>query len=150
MIVDTLENLKRYTSIPHVDVIAEFLDSTDLPALSEGDTPIQGEDLYVKVLRYVPRKAEENDFETHSFYTDVQVMVDGTEMMQTAPLDCLHKKTDYAHEGDFQFFSADRNISDTVVRKGQFVVFFPREAHRPGCRYQDFDTPVMKLVFKAK
>ena len=150
MIVDTLENLKKYTSIPHVGAIATFLDSTDLSALSEGDIPIQGEDLYVKVLRYVPQKAEENNFETHDVYTDVQVVVDGTEVMQTAPLDCLHKKTDYDVKGDFQFFSADRYISNIVVQKEQFVVFFPHDAHRPGCRYQDSDAPVMKLVFKTK
>lgn len=150
MIIDTLENLKKYTSIPHCNVIFEFLRDTHVLGLPEGDIDIKGKDLYVNVLRYVPKKAEDNNFETHHVYTDVQVIVDGTEVMQTAPLDCLHKKTDYDVKGDFQFFSVDRYISDIVVRKGQFVVFFPHDAHRPGCRYQDSDAPVMKLLFKTK
>ena len=150
MITDTLENLGKYISIPHREAILEFLRDTNVRDLPEGDIDIKGKDLYVKVLRYVPKEAEENNFETHRVYTDVQVIVDGVEMMQVAPLDCLRKKAEYTDAGDFQFFSAAGDISDIVVQKGQFIVFFPQEAHRPGCRYQNSDTPVMKLVFKAK
>ena len=150
MILDTVENLIKYTNIPHVDDIKGFLENTNIDALSEGDHPIKGEDLYVKVLKYLPKEADKNNFETHEIYTDVQVIVEGEELMQIAPLDFLEKKTDCEVEGDFQFFCANNYVSDIVVRKGQFIVFFPREAHKPGCLYQDIKNPVMKLVFKAK
>ena len=150
MIIDSVQNMKKYNAIPHLADIMEFIENTNVMELSEGDHPIKGEGLYVKVLNYVPKQAEENNFETHDFYTDVQVLIEGVELMQTVPSDCLHEKPECKMEGDFNFFSADKYISDFVVCKGQFVVFFPQEAHRPGCRYQDLDTPVRKLVFKAK
>lgn len=150
MIIDLIENLNKHSAIPHVDTICDFLNQTNFDALEEGDHPIQGESLYVKVLNYIPNQAEKNNFETHEFYTDVQVLIEGTELMQTAPSDCIEEKPGCEMEGDWKFFSANKYISDFVVRKGQFVVFFPQEAHRPGCQYQDLDTRVKKLVFKVK
>ena len=150
MIIDYIENLAKYTNIPHVDDIATFLKNMNIDDLSEGDYPLKGEELYVKVLKYFPKNAKENNFETHEVYTDVQVIIKGEELIQIVPPDFLRKKIDYEIEGDFQFFSADNCILDIVVRKGQFIVFFPQEAHKPGCLYQDFKNPVMKLVFKAK
>ena len=149
MIIDSVQNMKKYAAIPHLDEIMVFMEHTNMVELSEGDHPIKGEALYVKVLNYIPKPTEENNFETHDFYTDVQVLIEGIELMQTAPSDCLNEKADFQMDGDFNFFSADKYISDIVVRKGQFVVFFPQEAHRPGCRYQDLDTPVIKWVFKT-
>jgi len=37
-----------------------------------------------------------------------------------------------------------------VVCAGQFVMFFPREPHRPGCKYGDSEGTVTKLMFKVK
>lgn len=150
MIIDLVQNMKKYNSIPHLADIMVFIENTNVMELSEGDHPIKGEDLYVKVLNYAPKQAEENNFETHDFYTDVQILIEGVELMQTAPLNCLNEKPECKMEGDFNFFSADMYISDIVVRKGQFVVFFPQEAHRPGCLYQDLDIRVKKMVFKAR
>lgn len=150
MIIDLIQNMKKYTIIPHLADIKAFMERTNIAELSEGDHPIRGDELYVKVLNYVPKKAVENNFETHDEYTDVQVLIDGIELMQTASSDCLQEKADCEMGGDWKFYSADKYISDFVVRKGQFVVFFPQEAHKPGCRYQDLNILVRKLVFKTK
>lgn len=149
MIIDTINQLKKYTNIPYADKITSFLDRADILAIPKGDYPILGKDLYVKVLRYVPQKAEENNFEIHNVYSDIQIIIDGVEIIQIAPFACLREKTDYDSNGDFQFFAVDKYISDIVVQKGQFIVFFPREIHRPGCLYKNLDRPVMKLVFKS-
>lgn len=150
VIIDTVMRLGEYRNIPRVDAIVGFLRDTDSHTLATGDIPIHGNELYVKVLRYVPKVAEENDFEVHLSYTDVQVLIEGTEEVQMAPLDCLRPKTDRASEGDFQFFSAHSHVSKIVMRQGQFVTFFPQEPHKPGCKYGDIEIPILKLVFKAK
>jgi beta-galactosidase beta subunit len=36
-----------------------------------------------------------------------------------------------------------------VVSKNKFAVFFPGEAHKPGCLNDNIDGPVLKLVFKV-
>jgi len=150
VIHDMLENLYKYQNIPRVREILTFLDNAVVSDLPEGDIPIQGDDLYVKILRYVPELADSNSFETHNVYTDVQIVFDGVELMQTAPPESLREKPEVHVDGDFQFYYAEEYISAFVVRAGQFVVFFPREAHRPGCRYRHNDGLVTKLVFKSK
>jgi len=150
MIFDAIENLKKYANIPQQDAILKFLQETDVLRLSEGDIEIKGKDLYVKVLRYVPKDAAENNFETHKIYTDVQMIINGEEKMQVVNTKYLQEITGYNKESDFQFFSAQKYISDIVVRENEFVVFFPGEPHKPGCNYQQRDKPVLKLVFKVK
>lgn len=150
MIFDALENLKKYTNIPHCDAILEFLQEADVSRLPEGDAEIIGKDLYVKVLRYVPKDAAQCNFETHKIYTDVQVIMKGVEKMQVVNPEYLKEIIEYNEEGDFQFFSAEKYISDIVIEENEFVVFFPGEAHRPGCYYQQLDEPILKFVFKTK
>ena len=150
MIFDLVQNMSKYSSIPRLKDILAFIKNTDLKGLSEGDHFIDGEDLYVKALSYVPTLSQENNFETHALYTDVQVVVEGVELMQVAPSDCLHKKTDCEMEGDFEFFSASEFISDLIVRQGQFAVFYSGEAHKPGCLCPENSKIVKKLVFKVK
>lgn len=57
--------------------------------------------------------------------------------MQTDPPDCVQEKPGCEMEGDFKFFSVEEYVSDFIVRKGKFVVFFPPEAHR-----QDVDITI--------
>jgi YhcH/YjgK/YiaL family protein len=149
MIIDSISNLRKYTGIPRLDRILDFLSKNDLSGLNEGDIPIDGDDLFVKVLRYVPKRAEENNFETHDVYTDVQIVVEGIEIMQTVPKDCL-RPLDHSIPGDFRFFDADKDVSSFVVRKNDFAVFFPGEAHKPSCLYKNHEISVKKLVFKVK
>lgn len=150
MIKDKIENITKYPSILHRDSISKFLRDNNISGLPAGDIEIKGQDLFVKVLRYNPKEAEENDFETHNLYTDVQLIIEGTELIQLVPLESLREKPMPGIEGDSRFFSAEEYISDIVLRKGEFAVFFPNEPHRPGCRYRDHIEPVLKLVFKVK
>ena len=57
MIYDSLKNLKRYTNIPNVTEIVQFIEKTDVLSLPKGDIQIKGDDLYVKVLKYKPQDA---------------------------------------------------------------------------------------------
>jgi len=150
MIFDKIENIQKYQNIPNLNLILEFLKKNDISKLSEGDIGIKGKELYVKVLRYVPKDADENNFEIHKTYTDVQMIISGEEKMQVVNTKYLQEIAGYNKEGDFQFFSAQKYISDIVVRENEFIVFFSGEPHKPGCNYQKRDKPVLKLVFKAK
>ena len=150
MIHDLLGKLANYANVPRVTRIVAYLASTDVTSLQEGDIPIDGEDLYVKVLRYHPEPATANYFETHREYTDVQIMFDGDELMQTAPRGELTDHTSYDAASDYQFFTATDAVSSFIVREGEFVVFFPGEALKPGCRWRERDRPVLKLVFKIR
>lgn len=150
MIYDRIDNLAKYATIPQIDGVLDFLSRTDVLALKEGDIPIRGDDLYVKVLIYDPKPAAENHFETHRRYTDVQAVFQGVEEMQVTAGGNLKDHTRYDEKLDYQFFSATGDVSSIVVGAGEFVVFSPGEAHKPGCRLRESGARVVKLVFKIR
>ena len=149
MIVDHLENLKRY-QFPKTEEILNFIANNDCLNLPNGQIDIDGKELFVRVMGYEPKPANENKFETHQRYADLQYVVSGIELMQVTPTKSLTALSDYDSEGDYHFFKADKNITDLVVEAGQFTIFYPGEAHRPSCLYQNNKNKIKKLVFKIR
>jgi biofilm protein TabA len=149
MIFDQFCNVKRY-NIPKIDKILDFVAQHDCLVLPNGQINIDSDNLFVKVMEYQPRPAVENRFETHRVYADLQYVVSGIELMQVAPAQVLTSLGKYDSKGDYEFFKADEKISDLVVKAGDFTVYFPTEAHRPSCLFQNFSQIVKKLVFKIK
>jgi YhcH/YjgK/YiaL family protein len=150
MILDIIENLDRYNQIPHVPEIIEFINNNELHDLAEGDIPILGDDLYVKVLRYIPQESSKGFFETHEQYADLQFVIKGKESMFYTSCENLTTTDKFKMEGDFKFYEAFENISKLIVPEGKFTIFLPGEPHKPGCLYLNNNTEVMKLVFKIK
>jgi YhcH/YjgK/YiaL family protein len=149
MIFDSLTNLDKYTTIPYIEDICNFIENNNVMGLPSGDISIKGEELFVKVLRYTPKISTHLFFETHVHYADVQIVFDGVEAMQVADLNNLQVTDEFKLEGDFVFYKGTENISQFVVSKNKFAVFFPGEAHKPGCLNDNIDGPVLKLVFKV-
>ena len=148
MITDRLENLGRY-AVPFAAEITAFLAAHDPVSLPVGEIEIKGRSLFVRPSAYTTKNSADGKFETHRVYADVQVVVKGAEIMETAPADVLESLTAYDPAGDYQFFKAGKDISRTVVRAGEFMVFFPGEAHKPCCSPEDGASAVKKLVFKV-
>ena len=150
MIFDTTANLYKYQTIPYLLEICDFLNNNNVLNLPSGDISILDEKLFVKVLRYIPKNSSELFFETHLYYADVQIVFDGIETMQVADLNDLEVTDEFKLEGDFVFYKGAEKISQFVVSNDKFTVFFPGEAHKPGCSYDAVCTsPVLKLVFKV-
>lgn len=149
MILDSIDNLAKY-DLPMKDKILAFLKSKDPKTVPDGEHEIDGRDLFVRVMSYKAKPAQENSFEAHRIYADVQFVAQGCELMQVAPTDQLLATTEYSVADEYQFFNAKGFISDLTVREGEFTVFFPGEAHRPSCKHVAYDGVVKKLVFKIK
>lgn len=149
MITDNLDQLMRY-AIPKTDAILKFIASHDCAHLPDGEMEIEGRKLFVRVMSYVPKPACENRFETHQIYADVQYLVSGAEIMQTARVKELAPLTDYDAKGDYYFYNASGALSEFIVKAGEFAAFYPGQAHRPSCSYEGYKGLVKKFVFKVK
>ena len=149
MIFDRIENLSNY-DLPHKADILAFLKANDALTLPVGEIEINGRELFVRPSEYETKRPQEGKFEAHRVYADLQLVVQGSEIMQTAPADALEQLTEYDPKGDYQFFQAFRNIASQLVRTGEFMVFFPGEAHRPCCSPSGAPVKVKKLVFKIR
>lgn len=149
MIFDHVGHLNRY-SIPYLVYVQEFLSRGDLYTLTDPEIELRGRDVFVRIMRYIPKHANHNKFETHRVYADIQIVLQGRELMQVAPSEELKVLTEYDNQKDCQFFTVERNISDLVVDYDHFTIFFPGEAHRPSCLAEEGDGEVLKLVFKIR
>jgi len=149
MIIDSIGNLKRY-AVPKADAILSYIAGHDCAHLPDGENEIQGRELFVRVMSYVTKPAEENRFETHRIYADLQYLASGTELMQTARAKDLIPLADYDPKGDYHFFKSPGPVTDLIVQAGEFVVFYPNQPHRPACLFEGHKDFVKKLVFKIK
>ncbi len=149
MIHDNIINLSRY-HVPMAEQILGFLKNNKALELDLPEIEIAGRDLFVRPASYQTRPVEDGRFEAHAAYVDLQYVVRGAEIMQTAPADALVVQKEYDPNNDIGFFTAGRDITSVVVRAGEFAVFFPGEAHRPMCQRGRGPEQVKKLVFKIR
>jgi YhcH/YjgK/YiaL family protein len=149
MITDSIDHLKRY-AVPKTEAILKFIADHECARLPDGEMEIEGRELFVRIMSYVPKPAAENRFEIHRIYADVQYLASGAEIMQTARMKDLSPLTDYDPKGDYHFFKASGAITDLIIQAGEFAVFYPNQAHRPSCLWEGHKGLVKKLVFKVK
>ncbi len=146
MIADKIENLKLYSGIDkHFTLVAEFLMKNDAETLDEGEYQA-GDGVLARVSVYEPQE-EPTSWETHRKYADLQYIVAGDEMMQSAPLSDMKKGTEYFDAEDYQGFEVSGgNVVTIFAKAGTFAYFAPGDAHMPGLRYTE--SKVKKIVFK--
>jgi YhcH/YjgK/YiaL family protein len=148
MIIDSLENLKKYSSIhPLFAKAFEYLNSTDLSALEVGKFDI-ADGLKGIVSDKKGMTAEEScaKFECHNANIDIQVCIRGEETMGwKSRQSCKHEREPYSAEKDVQFYT-DKPDMFFQLHDGQFVIFFPEDVHAPMIA----EGEVKKIVIKVK
>lgn len=147
MIVDQLENLKKYSSIhPLFPEAINFLQTHHLNELPIGKTELKGQELVVNVAHTEPKGEESARLETHHDFIDIQLPLSGTEIIGYTPAKaCLPTDSPYNKEKDITFFEGAAQTYITL-QPGMFAIFFPEDGHAPGI------TPcgVKKIVVKIK
>jgi YhcH/YjgK/YiaL family protein len=111
-----------------------------------GRYDIDDDAVYALVQEYEMHLPEECRWEAHYTYTDIQYVVEGREKMGWNTLDGI-VKTEDCPENDVYFFETEGN--HFVLNTGQFTVFTPQDAHRPGLAV-DGPAPIKKVVVKVK
>ena len=146
MIIDTLANLEFYKGLnEQLYKGLKFLKETDVAALPVGRYEIDGDTVFALVQAYETHLPEECRWEAHYTYTDIQYVVEGSEKMGWKTLDGV-VKTEDRPEDDVYFFESDGD--HFVMHAGQFAVFAPQDAHRPGMAV-DRQAPIKKIVVKV-
>lgn len=132
MIIDTLSNLNAYSNLhPLISVALDKLAALDYAKLDTGEHELSGRDLFACVAEEKGRAEDEAPLEAHRKYLDIQIVLRGEDRMGWKPLaNCQCPTANYDEERDIQFFS---DVPDCwiPVRSGQFVIFFPEDAHAP-------------------
>lgn len=133
MILDRLENLNDYVLGENFDCAYEFLKNNDLMSLPACKLRIKGDDVIVNIQDFKGKELAACRMEAHKEYADIQIVLGkGKEQMGWKPqVDCNEILTPYNEEKDVEFYK-DKADTYLTVRGGQFVIFFPDDAHQPG------------------
>jgi biofilm protein TabA len=150
MIVDTLANADKYTSIhPLFAKAFEYIRAQNLAELKIGNFDV-ADGLKAIVAENVGITAAESiaEFECHNNNIDIQVCIRGHETIGWKPRNtCLSQRGDYDPEKDVVFYDDAPDMYFNLTNS-QFAIFFPEDVHAPMIAVNDL--PIKKLVMKVK
>lgn len=88
-------------------------------------------------------------FESHRKYIDVQLVVEGTELLEVADVNLLTVSQPYSEERDLIKYADFAGASVLKLVAGETAVFFPVDGHMPGLRPTGQPGVVRKTVVKV-
>ena len=146
MILDTLKNLELYAGLgENFKQVAEYVKNNDLRSLTTGRHELEN-GVYMNVQDYyTTRPIEDGKYEAHRKYTDIQIILDGNEIMGYAHIDTLTAETEYNDADDYLLLQGEGTL--LKVAQDNFVIFFPEDAHMPGV--SEKPGQVKKIVVKV-
>lgn len=149
MIADRLASAGLYGSLQRgITLGLEYLARFD-PSTANGRYPIDGEDVFAMVQSYDTAPSTEKRFEAHRRHIDIQFIVSGRERILWVPAVGLEVQAPYDEERDVEFFLDPPASSSLLLMTGEFAIFHPNDAHKPGCMAGGKD-PVRKVVVKVR
>lgn len=148
MILDQLESLDCYRGISkNLDIAIDYLQKTDLKALTNGSHQVDGDRVLANVMTYETKRPEEGKFEAHRKYIDIQVVIEGEERCCCAPLSLTTELGLFDSDKDIVFLVGPRQTT-MQLNPDNFAIFFPQDAHMPSLNMDEKST-VHKVVMKV-
>jgi len=146
MIIDSLQNAATYLTLhPRFQRAFEFIQSPEFLTLPAGKYELEGKQLYVGIDEYTTKAEGKGKWESHRKYIDIQLLIQGSERIYISPLEKM-QQGEYDSAKDFlPLFGQGEFLTLTP---GQFMIFFPQDAHMPSMAI-DTPAPVKKAVVKV-
>jgi YhcH/YjgK/YiaL family protein len=146
MIFDTIMNAHLYLRLsPSLAHVFDYIAATDMPSLAAGRHDIDGCDVFVLISDYSTRTESQGTWEAHRRFIDLHYIINGTERIGFAPISRM-KPGAYDQAKDFLAIEGTGDF--LTLRKGDFMLLFPDDAHMPSLAGGNDPTPVKKAVFK--
>lgn len=149
MILDTLSQLAPYQQLgPRFAAGLQWLGAFS-PATEDGRYDIDGDDVFALVQSYDTVPAFEKKYESHRVYADIQYIADGSELIYYAPTTTLRVTKAYDEVKDYLLYSDPAAATPLLLEPGMFAIFYPRDAHKPGCLHSAA-VRIKKVVIKVR
>ncbi|MCK0204427.1 YhcH/YjgK/YiaL family protein [Ornithobacterium rhinotracheale] len=147
MILSNLKNSSRYENLhPAFKKAFDYIKSHDLLNAELGKIYLDDDNLFIANSNSTLKKKEEQVLEYHKKYIDIQIVLEGKEVIGWKDLDeCTDEKQAYLEEKDCGLYN-DAATSYFELQPNDFVIFYPEDAHAPVIG----EGTVRKLVVKVK
>ncbi len=133
MILTPLRDADRYVAaLPGTAEALAWLRAWN-PDLPDGRHPVDGDRVFALVSSYATGPSTEKRFEAHRLHADVQWVASGAERILYVPAHGLAVAEPYREDTDILFFEEPKVSTSLLLNPGDAAVFFPEDAHKPGC-----------------
>lgn len=148
MILGNLQYPSRYCGLGKgVQKALKFLVGRDLRLMPSGRHVIEENVIYMDLIETTTILPDSKLFEAHEKYIDLHLTLTGEEWYGYAPINNLTADGPYDPEKDILWYRGE-GVYFRVPR-GQFVLFFPEDAHKPCVSFEEPGV-IKKLVVKIR
>ncbi len=149
MIYDKIDNLETYAGISEdIRLGLEWLRDVN-PDIEKGVYELSPR-VKAIVSEYTTKEVNENGYEAHRDYIDIQYLLSGNELICCLPLEYLKEIKAYNSEIDASFHvECGKKPQELLLGNGFFSIFFPQDGHMP-CLNLTINHEVKKVVIKVK
>ena len=150
MIFDNIKNCKMYFSVnENFEKAFEFIQKATKENLPAGKYELDGNKVYAMVQEYDAKSDNGGNFEAHRNYIDIQYIAQGIEAMGVAEASRGELSVEYDATYDVLFYALGDKTQKLVLQSGDFAVFYPHDAHKPGLCVEGESPKVKKIVVKV-
>lgn len=153
MVTDHFEHLFFYELLKQDDLIliTSFIEKCKAEKMPEGTYLLRGNKLFALVQSYQTKSSEAVLLESHQKYADLQVVLEGSELVLWSQLKNLEVYEDQLVTKDVIKYFNTNNQGSFRLDRNMFAYFAPWDAHAPSisCR-NDLPGLVKKVVFKIE
>ena len=118
---------------------------------AEGRHDVAGDEIFANVMAITSCPASEKNFEAHHSYIDIHYVIEGEELLGTAPVGECPALQEFNEADDFCLYGdpADpARVTWTLLRAGELCMTPPADAHKPACCVGD-PAPLRKACVKV-
>lgn len=148
MFYDKIDNIETYKGLSE-DIYEglKFL----LQARSDIENGVHVINTRVKAIvsEYETKPVNENGYEAHKKFIDIQYLLKGTEKNCCLPIEKLKETKPYKEEIDAAFYEAEIPAQELILGDGYFAIYWPQDGHMP-CLTVDGAEKVKKVVIKVE
>ena len=147
MIKDKLENAQTYYGISeNLKKGFEWIKNNDLKTLPDGKYEIEDENIFANVQSYDTKDTA--PYEGHRKYIDIQYMIRGREKVGITDYTNCSTIEEYNEDKYIEFLKNNTSDFYEILEEGNFLVFFPQDAHQPALN-PDNKLNVKKVIVKV-
>lgn len=146
MIKDKLVNAETYfNTTTHLKKGFEWLLNNDLNTINPQKYVIDRDKIFANVQEYETKV--DAKYETHQKYIDIQYMIKGKELVGVCEKSDCETYTEYDKSTDLEFMTCKTKEHYEELNEGEFLVFFPQDAHKPSIM-SEIPHTVKKVIVK--
>lgn len=147
--IDAVEFATQYKlDKPLWDKLFKYLAETDPTTLAPGKIVLEEGRLWINVLEYTPKSADDTKIESHENFIDLQYTYEGNELMGLARH--VTPINEYDPVKDRTNYKTDEPIDYVAAAPDRFFLYFPKDMHQPSVKGEGNAVVSRKLVGKIE